>query len=626
MPRGAADIEERNRRLEKPAHAFVDLVLKGEVRFKKFPRRAYFPKTWSVVRPVFFPRVVALCDGGSLEVYEAAFDASQYIAFNVISQALSNDRCARRAADTARRNRDFSLHAYHTFIPRDSLQEQHRMKICCILQRRFAYVGHELVRRLKDEHGIRDFCAFVQTRPSYEFLSSQKDVLYSALLLDEDVQRLYKEEKLDLPYLQWLEQEYGMPNLWPYINTDRIIRFSQLVREYPYDTPRYTHGEMLRMVQVYAKAIIAFLDAEKPDVLFSAPIGAMSTTLLYHIAKKRGIRTLVMSFTGVRNRIALSETYDRLTFVEEIVRRDRHTRLERIPHFSEARTYIDEFRARPQVYSEIHEVTRRKFTRKQHFDFLRPSRLARMFRFAGALWKEWLVNPQRREDYSYIHPLSYVTDGIKRKMRNFIGLNNLYDTFDPSAPYAFFPLHLEPELSLLWLARFDMDQIAVVRRIAQSLPVGMKLVVKEHPQMVALRPRRFYRELKKIPNVVLIRPELSSFEVIAKAALVTTITGTAGWEASLMGKPVISFGDIFYNALPSVIRSRTPEELPTQVMRQLSPDFSFDDEALTRFVAALFEDSAETDILNIWELGGNEQTRSTELSALANLIAKKCEA
>lgn len=500
------------------------------------------------------------------------------------------------------------------------------MKICFILQRRFAYVGHELARRLKDEHGIDEACAFVQTRSSYEFLSSQKDVAYSALLLDEDVQRRYKEEALDLEYLRSLEQEYGLPNLWPYINTDRIIRFSQLVREYPYDKPRYSHEEMLRMVQVYARSIIAFLDAEKPDVLFSAPIGAMSTTLLYHIAKKRGIRTLTMSFTGIRNRIAVSEMYDRLTFIEKVVRQDKPKPLERIPHYAEARTYIDEFRAKPRVYSEIHDEKRRKFTRKQHFDFLHPLNIFRMFRFLGVLWKEWFLNSRYRDDYSYVHPSSYVIDGIRRKMRNLIGLYDLYDPFDLSVPYAFFPLHLEPELSLLWLARFDTDQIAVVRRIAQALPVGMKLLVKEHPQMVALRPRRFYRELKKIPNVVLVRPEISSFSLIARAALVTTITGTAGWEATLFGKPVITFGNIFYNALPSVVRSRTSEELPMQITRQLSKDFVFDEEALVRYVAAIFEESAESDILHIWELGGDEETRGKELSALAALIAKKCKA
>src|SRR3989344_2398772 len=500
------------------------------------------------------------------------------------------------------------------------------MKVCLILQHRFAYVGHELARYLKDEHGINEFCAFVKTRASYEHLSTQKDIAYSQLLLDEDIQRSYKDEPLDLTYLQWLEKEYGVPNLWPYINVDRIIRFSQLVREYPYDTPRYTHEEMLRTVQVYAKRIIAFLDAERPDVLFSAPIGAMSTTLLFHIAKKRGIKTLIMAFTGIRDRIAVSEQYDHLTFVERHVERDRKKPLTDVPYVAEARAYIEEFRKKPRVYSEIHEPTRRKFTRRQYFDFLHPMRFVRTFHWIGVLWREWWLHPENRGDYSYVHPYAYLIDGMKRKVRNLIGLNDLYDTFDPSSKYAFFPLHLEPELNLLLLARFDTDQIAVVRRVAQSLPVGMKLIVKEHPQMVALRPRRFYKELKKIPNVILVRPEISGFVIIAHASLVTVITGTAGREATLFGKPVISFGDIFYNALPSVVRSRTPEEVPTQVAHQLSSDFVFDDEALVRFVAAIFADSAKTDILNIWELGGDEKTRSTELSALAGLIAKKCKA
>ena len=61
-----------------------------------------------------------------------------------------------------------------------------------------------------------------------------------------------------------------------------------------------------------------------------------------------------------------------------------------------------------------------------------------------------------------------------------------------------------------------------------------------------------------------------------------------------------------------------------QITRQLSKDFVFDEEALVRYVAAILLDSAETDILHIWELGGDEETRGKELSALAALIAKKC--
>ena len=100
------------------------------------------------------------------------------------------------------------------------------------------------------------------------------------------------------------------------------------------------------------------------------------------------------------------------------------------------------------------------------------------------------------------------------------------------------------------------------------------------------------------------------------------ITGTVGWEATLFGKPVITFGDAFYNALPSVTRSRIPEELPTLVQSKLTA-FTFDEEGLIRFVAAILEHSAHADILNIWELGVDKDTRDRELADLASLIARK---
>lgn len=497
-----------------------------------------------------------------------------------------------------------------------------RIKVCLILQRRFALVGHELARILKRDHGINDICAFVSTRASYRYLSEQKDVQYTKLLLDEDIQRRYKDEPLDLEYLRNLEREYGIPNLWSYINVDRTIRFGQLVREYPYDTPRYTHEEMLRMLQLYAKAIGAFLDEEKPDFLFSSPVGGMCTVLLHHIAKKRGVKTLVMAFPGIRDLVAVSERYDRLTFVEGIVERYRVKRVSEIPMYEEARAFIKEFRARPRVYSEIHEPKRRKFSRAQHFEFLHQARFSRALTFVFEKFSEWWKNPLYREDYTYIHPVGFLLDSIRRKTRNLIGNDDLYDEYDPSSHFVFFPLHFEPELSLLLLAPFDTDQIGVVRRVAQSLPVGMKLVVKEHPQMVAMRPRWFYKELKKIPNVQLVRPDISSFSIIARASLITVISGSVGWEAALFGKPVITFGNIFYNALPSVTRSRIPEELPALIASKLSA-FTFDEEGLIRFVAAILEDSAHADILHIWELGGNRSTRDAELSAFASLIASK---
>ncbi|MEK9184026.1 MAG: hypothetical protein AAB890_03055, partial [Patescibacteria group bacterium] len=166
-------------------------------------------------------------------------------------------------------------------------------KICFFLQRRFAYVGHAMALTFQKKYGINKFCGYVQLRDSFEFLKSQKDIQYTKLLLEEDIHRQYKNEPLDLDYLKNLEKEYGIPNLWPFIATDRIIRYNLLVREYPYDTSKYTHEEMMRIVQVQAKAIIDFLKKERPDYIIFSVVGSISSMLLYYIAKKNGIRTLI---------------------------------------------------------------------------------------------------------------------------------------------------------------------------------------------------------------------------------------------------------------------------------------------------------------------------------------------
>ena len=61
------------------------------------------------------------------------------------------------------------------------------MKICFLLQRGFALIGHALAQILQDKHGINEFCGYVYLRSSYDFLVSQPDVKYTKLLLDEDI-------------------------------------------------------------------------------------------------------------------------------------------------------------------------------------------------------------------------------------------------------------------------------------------------------------------------------------------------------------------------------------------------------------------------------------------------------
>lgn len=495
------------------------------------------------------------------------------------------------------------------------------MKGCFLLQRNFAYIGHNLAILLNEKCGLDKFCGYVYMRSSYDFLKSQHDIKYTSLLLDEDIHKTYKNEKLDLDFLNKFEKEYGIPNLWPYIMLDRVVMSNQLVREYPYDKSPYSHEEMLQIIQVKAKAIIKFLDQEKPNFILFSVIGAIGTMLLFQIAKKRGIKTIVIYPAYIKNICLLSEEYNNFSSVEKTIQ--NYIEKNDIPKkfYGQAQTFLNNFRAEPHPHWDMSLPKKQPLNRSKQFKFLLPKNF---FNNLTTLAKKIYDHYTKKDrfDYDYIGPWNYLRDSFRRKIRNLIGANDLYDQFDPHENFAFYPLHYEPEIAISLFAPFFTDQIQLIKLIARSLPVGHKLYVKEHPAMVVYRPRSYYKELKKIPNIKLINPTVTSFEIMPYAKLVTTITGTAGWEATLLKKPVITFGDVFYNQLSFVKNCRTPEQLPYLIKAQIE-NFQYSEDELVRLISALFEESANVNFQYLWEQETDTQKRKDGLNPLADLLAKK---
>jgi len=496
------------------------------------------------------------------------------------------------------------------------------MKICFLLQRRFAFIGHNLAILLKEKYGVTDFCGYVYLRSSYNFLKEQKEINYTSLLLDDEIHKQYKKETLDLKYLEYLEKTYGIPNLWPYLRVDRVLMSNQLVREYPYDQSLYSHEELLKILQVQAKTIIKFLEKEKPNcIFFTQAIGGVGSLLLYHIAKKMGITILCATLNTLPRTVALGSDYMYLDKVEE-----KFQALIRSPQqisshifYEQAKQFLIEFNNRPQPYSQIHGQKKNQ-TKRGTIDLVIYKNLFNSFHWFIHLLYEYFTQ-EIRYDYSYTNPIYYLIDRFKRKFRSLFPFK--YDNFEITDNYIFFPLQLEPEVSLLLLAPWVNDQQYIIKQIAKSLPVGYILYVKEHPQMKSYRPASYYKKLKKMHNVKIVDPGISSFEVIKHAKLITTITGTVGWEAILLKKPVITFGDIFYNKIPMVKNCKNMEKLPWLIKEQLEK-FKFNEQEILTYICALLEESAQNiDLLQLWEQETDENKKKENLQPLVDLLAKR---
>jgi capsule polysaccharide export protein KpsC/LpsZ len=189
--------------------------------------------------------------------------------------------------------------------------------------------------------------------------------------------------------------------------------------------------------------------------------------------------------------------------------------------------------------------------------------------------------------------------------------------------YVFFPLHTEPEVSLLVYGRPFLNQIEVIRQIAISLPIDVHLVVKEHPWMVGKRKYSSYAKLLNIPRVHLARPEMTARDLIEKSALVAVITGSVGLEAAILRKPVITFGDCAFNALPltMVRRCNDLRELPSLV-RTMLDHHEHDEAALESYVAAVFELSESVNLYSaLLEKKGVYREDATSFTAEVEKLA-----
>ena len=485
------------------------------------------------------------------------------------------------------------------------------MKICLLLQRRFARVGHAIAINIKREHPDTRFCAYTEPRYNVAFLQNQMDIKYEGIFLDEDMHKALYSEKLDLEYLKGKEKEYGIPNLWPYIYIDRLLMSSQLIREYPNDKPLLGPEDLLRALQAGIKMTEKFLNEQRPDAVFMGVVNSLSSLLLYELAKKRGIKVIIFAGTRIKDGVILTEDYRTFTWARDIFKKTI-SGARPLAKESEARKFLREFRSNPRPYHPGLGVGVKKS---------KVSVLTSLRWYIGSIIR-FCFNKER--DYSDENPLWNIYDKFTRKIRGLSIQSRFWSEPIKNEKYSFFPLHLEPEMTILLLAPRYADQLHLIKQIARSLPIDQKLYVKEHPQMIGYRKSSYYKELLKIPNVKIIRPDIAGTEITKHAEIVYTIAGTAAWEGILLGRPVITFGNVFYNELSFVKRCNSYEEL-ADLTKNFLTSFEYDEMELIHFISALLEDSVNAEVANLWvkSYTVSEIVGNAGINKLAKLIYSK---
>lgn len=322
-----------------------------------------------------------------------------------------------------------------------------------------------------------------------------------------------------------------------------------------------------------------------PDLVYSYEWAKPWVHVVWLAAMRRGIPCV-----AVRRSKLVTDSYyltaDRLMFNTAARPLTRELREGKSEISDAAKTYIRSFRERPATI---------KYVRVRWSEIAKVGWLAWHLNFAKATVRQVFNRVRGRDGKSQAFVkgvLAYNGRILRSRLQQ-----AFFRTFEQDelarTKYIYYPMHRETDLPLNFQAAECSDQRNTVRLLASAVPSGYRLFVREHQHNYGQRPSAYYRELARLPNVVLIDAFDSQFKYIANADLVVTENGSSGWEGLLLGCRVLTLSSTFYDGCELAHKLEDLNEFGATILRALS-DPPGDRAAHDRCLGCMYDAEAAT--------------------------------
>jgi hypothetical protein len=186
-------------------------------------------------------------------------------------------------------------------------------------------------------------------------------------------------------------------------------------------------------------------------------------------------------------------------------------------------------------------------------------------------------------DNDYLRPGRLLATNVAESARALVA-RPFYDDLAQGRPFVYFPLHVVDDYKIRKIIPHCVDQASIVEQIADALPPGYDLVLKEHPMSVGRNSLALLNRLRSRRNVRLVQPHASTHDLIRSSAAVAVISSTVGLEALLYEKPVLTLGEPFYSGYGITLDLHSFAEIRDGVPALLK--FRPDPERIRQFLAA----------------------------------------
>ncbi|HSH03954.1 MAG TPA: hypothetical protein VLL52_15670 [Anaerolineae bacterium] len=414
---------------------------------------------------------------------------------------------------------------------------------------------HEMVKIWQNEYGWGGFGGVLAEKgmPVGDYMKTQTDVQYDYVDVFDELEEQALHYSVDYQRLKLWEERLDCP-LWQLVIADRQLGRAFVKGALLPDTKLVkisNHEMMQRFVLYFLDFFEERLQLMKPDAVFCIAVASLPSLALTKVCEYLQIPHYTVRPLRIDNKFVIlkNSVFDQFTHAEKYYEAWRTGKLDVPPISAEARSVLSKFQMEQPPRPDYEITSQKRLKQQSEFNWLKVGGYISYWG-VGAFYL-WLRGVWQGESYlRQEQPLSK----FYAKTKNLLALKQsgrYWDDLPPlgEEPYVLFPLHMNPEASTMIYAPNFVDQEIVIANLVKNLPLTHKLYVKEHPIMVGRRPRGFYDSLRQWPNVRVVIANADSFELIRYSDLVTVITGTMGWEAILMGKPVLTFGRCFYSGI-----------------------------------------------------------------------------
>ena len=115
-------------------------------------------------------------------------------------------------------------------------------------------------------------------------------------------------------------------------------------------------------------------------------------------------------------------------------------------------------------------------------------------------------------------------------------------------PSLYIPLQKYPEATIdYWCEDLELVKYyEFLEKLIKKLHKHFSLFIKEHPDVIAFRPKSFYSKITKDKRITLIPTNINSNSIINKIDGVVIWTGTVGFDSLIRGKAVFGLATPFF--------------------------------------------------------------------------------